>query len=76
MSNTSFLVKHSRSSWLFLSFVFFGFITTSTYSYAESLTIESTLAMAQRNNPELRKAIAGFAAQPDFTARHLFEIRK
>lgn len=62
MSNTSFLVKYSHSSWLFLSIIFFGFITTSTYSYAESLTIESALAMAQRNSPELRKAIASLEA--------------
>ncbi len=62
MSYTSFLVKHSRSSWLFLSFVFFGLITTSTYSYAESLTIESALALAQRNSPELRKATASLEA--------------
>lgn len=61
MLHTLHLVKHSRSPWLFLSFVFFGFITTS-YSYAESLTIESALAVAQRNNPELRKAIASLDA--------------
>lgn len=62
MSNTSFLVKHSRSSWLLLSIVFFGFITASTHSFSESLTIESAIALAQRNSPELRKAIAGLDA--------------
>jgi outer membrane protein, heavy metal efflux system len=62
VSNTSFLVKRSRSLWLFLSLVFFSLIITSTFSYAESLTIESALALAQRNNPELRKAIASLEA--------------
>ncbi len=61
MSDTSFLVKHSRSLWLFLSFAFFGFTTTSTYSHAESLTIESALALAQRNNPDIQRATANLA---------------
>jgi len=56
------LVKHSRSPWLLLSFAFFGFIITPTYSYAESLTIESALALAQRNNPDIQRATAGLTA--------------
>jgi outer membrane protein, heavy metal efflux system len=59
---TSHLVKHSRSPWLLLSFAFFGFIITPTYSYAESLTIESALALAQRNNPDIQRATAGLTA--------------
>jgi cobalt-zinc-cadmium efflux system outer membrane protein len=59
---TSHLVKRSRGLWLFLSVTFFGFITAPTYSYAELLTIESALALAQRNNPELRKATASLEA--------------
>lgn len=62
MLYTSHLVKHSRSLWLLLSFVFFGCITVSTYSHAESLTIESALALAQRNNSELLKATASLEA--------------
>lgn len=61
MLYTSHSAKHSRCLWLFLSFAFFGFITTPTYSYAESLTVESALTLAQRNNADIQRATTSLA---------------
>ena len=62
MFNIPFLAKQSRISWLFLAFIFFVLTTVPKYSLAESLTIESALALAQRNNPDIQRATASLAS--------------
>lgn len=62
MFNIPFLAKQSRSSWLFIAFIFFVLSTVPKYSFAESLTIESALALAQLNNPDIQRATASLAA--------------
>lgn len=62
MFNTPFLVKQSHVSWLLLVFIFFVLTTKPQHALAESLTIESALALAQRNNPDIQRANASLAA--------------
>lgn len=62
MFNIPFLAKQSRISWLFLAFIFFVLTTVPKYSLAESLTIESALALAQRNNPDIQRVTASLAS--------------
>ena len=59
MFHTLFLAKRSRLQWPSLTLVFLVLIAASKHSLAETLTLESAWALAEQNNPEIRRTMAG-----------------
>jgi len=60
--HTLFLAKHSRLQWLSLTFIFLVLIAASKRSFADTLTLESAWILAEQNNPDIRRAVAGLEA--------------